>query len=126
MSNLAKTLWTITITIWVSLFVATHIPQVRVPRIIGGDKTAHLIAFFVLASLLGASMIASNPDRRGIAWRVLIICLIYGAFDELSQELVGRYAEWRDYAYDVGGTLIACALLVLFAIRRQRTRASTH
>lgn len=119
-NTFGRTLWTITLLFWATLFVLTHIPQVRVPRIPGGDKTIHTIAYFALACVLGASMWFTHPSRRAIAVWVLAICLVYGAFDELTQPLVGRYCEFRDFIADTIGASAACLLLAF--LRRMRAR----
>jgi VanZ family protein len=120
---LRKTLWTTTIAYWVFLVVITHIPQPRIPRVPMTDKTAHLIAYFVLASLLSLSFWAAHPDRRFTWLWVLAICAAYGAIDEVSQDWVNRYSSWADYWADCIGASVGVALIAIVrAIRDKRGR----
>ena len=105
--------WGVTLAYWLTIFVLTHIPQQRVPKIGGGDKLAHLGAYLVLSYLIYISGWIQNPARRNWAIIVLAICIVYGAVDELTQPLVNRFADWLDWYFNVLGSLIGTALALL-------------
>ena len=100
---------------WVTLFAATHWP--RAPELLGigrSDKLLHLVAYFVLAALLGA-----NVALRGrLGWRPLLVCLAivvaFGAFDEVTQPAFGRDANRFDWLADCTGA--AAGLLAVAAL----------
>jgi len=122
MKLLPRILWTVTIVYWISLFILMHIPQQRIPRMPVTDKTAHLVAYFVLGCLIGASMWAQNPSSKYIGLWVILIGMAYGAFDELTQDLVGRYCEWNDWLADSIGTCAAVLVIgLLRMLRKPRT-----
>lgn len=119
MKRLSRILWAITIAYWLFIFVMTHIPQQRIPRVPVTDKTAHLVAYFVLGCLLGASMWASNPSSRSISLWVILIGMAYGAFDELTQPLMNRFCEWNDWLADSVGICAAVLMIGLFRMLRR-------
>lgn len=108
--------WIATIGFWIAIFIATHIPADRLPDVPGSDKTAHFIAYFILAGLLYVSTRLTNPSRTWLGATVIAIAMIYGAIDELLQPLVGRHGDIDDWLYDVVGATTAVFLLA--AIRR--------
>ena len=93
------------------LFILTHLPRVPSvgPRI--GDKTAHFLAYAVLAGSMYVTWAVAWPRMKGIAWYVLLLALAYGAFDEWTQPLVGRDCELYDWLADAGGAAIALIML---------------
>src|SRR4051812_35324269 len=111
------TAWTLTGMYWGLLFALTHLP----PEQIAGapkfwDKAEHFTAYFLLASLLGSSLMFTFPRRRGIPVGVLVIGMVYGAIDELLQPFVRRDAELNDWVADALG--VWCGVLVLWALRK--------
>ncbi len=108
--------WTATAVFWIAIFVATHIPSQRIPDVDVSDKTAHFVAYFMLASLLYISTRLTNPARQWLGATVIAIAMVYGAIDELLQPLVGRHADFDDWLYDVAGA--TCAVFLLAVIRR--------
>lgn len=108
--------WTITIVFWISIFIATHLPAERLPDVPVTDKSAHFIAYFVLAALVYISTRLSNPSRSWLGATVIAIAMIYGAIDELLQPLVHRHGDMYDWLYDVAGA--TCAVFLLAAARR--------
>lgn len=108
--------WAVTIGFWVAIFIATHIPADRLPDVPGSDKTAHFVAYFILAGLLYISTRLTNPTRTWLGATVIAIAMIYGAIDELLQPLVGRHGDLDDWLYDVAGA--TTAVLLLATIRR--------
>jgi VanZ family protein len=125
MKLLRTTLWATTIGYWVFLCVITHIPQVRLPRVPVTDKTAHLVAYFVLSGLLSVAWWLSYPrDRFAWVW-VLAILMSYAAADEITQEWVGRYKEFTDWIADSVGAAVAVGVvgIVRMAVERRRATA---
>ena len=110
-----RILWAMTLSYWVVLFVLTHTPPVHMPPGPGNDKLMHFLAYLVLAFLLGTTLYLALPGQRPrIALLVLVLGAGYGAFDELTQPLSGRDAEWGDWFCDVAGvTTVALVLFVL-------------
>src|SRR5688572_22506905 len=101
MKLLRTTLWTTTIGYWVFLCIITHIPQQRMPRVPVTDKTAHVIAYFILAGLLSGAMWVTKPRQRFTwAW-VLVVLMTYAAVDEITQEWVNRYGDFSDWVADL-------------------------
>ena len=67
--------WGVTLAYWLTIFVLTHIPQQRVPKIGGGDKLAHLGAYLVLSYLIYISGWIQNPARRN--WAIIVLAVIW-------------------------------------------------
>jgi hypothetical protein len=95
---------------WIAAFTATHVPIERVLRGMEfrpSDVLLHMAGYFGLTVLLLVTLAA----RRWSRWRrvatVLLAVPVYGAFDELSQPLVGRTAAVSDWLGDVAGVIIA-------------------
>lgn len=118
---------------WLMLFTGTHAPidpQLDVP---GGDKTLHFAGYGGLAFLLGALLVLRRDDaatetRRFPFVGAMILLAAYGAFDELTQLLVGRHSDILDWLADIGGIIIGLATAVvasrLLAIWRSLLRES--
>jgi VanZ family protein len=102
---------------WVALAVVTHLPPTRMPPTRVSDKLAHFVVYALLAVLL---WLASGPAHS--LWRkaggVLAIIAVYGAVDELTQPLVGRYCMLDDWLANLAGG--AAAVAVMAMIRRRR------
>ena len=110
---------------WVILFIATSLPVERLPSIGFTDKINHFIAYFILAVLLNLTLIYQRKsqllfEKAPIA--TIVICLFYGALDEVHQLFVpGRSAETLDWFADALGTT-AAVLLIYFLINRFKYR----
>jgi VanZ family protein len=96
------------------MFTATHAP--KIPKAIEprfSDKWQHSLAYTGLGFLVGAWW----ATRRPFTWRVPVLLwaliLAYGAFDEITQPIVGRTADILDWRSDAIG---AATGLLLFAI----------
>lgn len=100
---------------WIILFTATTLPGPQLPDIHLGDKIEHFSAFFILAVLLNLALIYQRKSYilfRYAAFVTIIICLSYGAIDELHQMFIpGRFADIRDWLADSIGVLIGVLLL---------------
>ena len=119
-----RLLWSLTLTFWAFIFFMTHIPQPRLPNVHVGDKSAHIISYGVLAALLYLTLWRTRPDDWSLLWKIPLILMLYGAFDEITQPLVHRSCELADWYADVAGTLIAVSALSLIRAGL-RTRRST-
>jgi len=110
---------------WLILFTATTLPVERLPSVGFTDKVNHFIAYFILAVLVNLTLIYQRKfrllfEKASIA--TIIICLFYGALDEVHQMFVpGRFAETLDWVADASGTATA-VLLIYFLINRFRYR----
>ena len=93
----------------------------RLPSIGLTDKINHFIAYFVLAVLVNLTLIYQRKSKflfKKAQIATIVICLFYGALDELHQLLVpGRSAETLDWVADASGTFIG-VLIVYFLINR--------
>jgi len=110
---------------WLILFIATTLPAERLPSVGFSDKINHFLAYFVLAVLVNLTLIYQRKSRflfETAQIATIIICLFYGALDELHQLLVpGRSAETWDWVADALGTLTG-VLIVYLLINRFRYR----
>ena len=72
--RLPRLLWIATLLYWVLLSVLTHVPLDRyIPEekkklLHLLDKPEHVIAYFILTTLLGCSLVATFPNRRRLVW----------------------------------------------------------
>jgi VanZ family protein len=111
---------------WMVAFIGTHIPIPPgvIPR--GGDKVLHFLGYSVLGGLLMALRASIGPFHwRSVAGRAGFLAA-YGAFDEVTQKLVGRSADVADWCADVLGAcfgLMAVVLLVHFSSKYIRPTA---
>jgi VanZ family protein len=89
------------------------------------DKWMHFSAYGGLALLFSIAM--AMRRRMTLAISVAIVALLagYGAFDEVTQPLVGRDCDLFDWFADVTGLLIgtSCFWLGSLAWRRRPNRA---
>jgi VanZ family protein len=85
------------------MFILTHLPPSRVPKLRMSDKIEHLMAFMLLGGLL---YLCLRPRVRQTLLIVAIVGAAYGAIDELTQPLVGRSCELLDWASDVSGIVL--------------------
>jgi len=110
---------------WLILFVATTLPVERLPSVGFTDKVNHFIAYLVLAVLVNLTLIYQRKSRflfGKATVATIVICLFYGAVDELHQMLVpGRFAETLDWVADALGAFTG-VLFVYFLINRLRYR----
>jgi len=97
-------------TYWLSMYAGTHLPRIPVSLAHHSDKLLHCCAYFGLSVLL----LAWRQTRGMSTWRtilrILALIAIYGAFDELTQPIVGRDAEIMDWVADVVGASLGLGL----------------
>lgn len=110
--------WILLAVYWPILFVSTHIPRPPNLKIYGSDVTLHFAAYLVLVLLYWLARYGkTRPSGRSVQFYLTIfIIACYGAIDEISQALVGRYCSFWDWLSDMGGCLAALGLL--FILRR--------
>ncbi|MFP4052419.1 MAG: VanZ family protein [Phycisphaerae bacterium] len=109
--------------VWVSFFILTHVPVTGVLRslpITPRDVVLHAIGYGALGAVFSATLVAHGLRGRRLALVVVPVLLAYGAFDELTQELVGRDADWQDWLADALGAVIA-AVVAAAVTRRKRS-----
>lgn len=98
---------------WTALFVATHVPVPHIPGLPeNSDKGMHLVAYAGLAWWLGLWRMLRGERRVPVAGVVLVVCVVYGAADELLQIPVGRQADVRDWLADACGALLGIGMLI--------------
>jgi len=118
----SKILWSITGIYWCALFVATHIPAKRLPKIKVNDKLEHFTAYLGLGLLLYISLWTSRPTWRRLWLIVLGIGMAYGAIDEWLQAIpfIKRTCSLADWFADVSGLAIAVTLLAYLRFARTK------
>ncbi len=111
---------------WLGMIFGTHYP--RIPQLAesdGVDKWMHFGAYAGLAMLLATVLAVRRPAPGLIAVKIVALLAVAGAFDEITQPLVGRDCELLDWCADVVGALVGSCLIVGFAwFRRARTASS--
>lgn len=98
---------------WMFLFCVTHFPQLALGDAIpASDKTAHLVAFALLAFLFWRfAETFRHPLPHGFVWMAALCLLLYAGVDEYLQRFVGRYASLHDFLFNAIGVLVVLALL---------------
>ncbi len=83
------------------LFTLTHIPIANLgpTPFVWFDKVEHVVAYCVWTVLL----LAAWPAGMRAWWVVMALGLVWGGFDEWTQQFVGRSAELWDWAADAVG-----------------------
>jgi VanZ family protein len=106
---------------WLLAFAATHTPARHLPETpISNDKIQHFLAYGVLGFLLTATLATWRPWSWRLVAGGIAIAALYGIFDELTQTLVGRTADLKDWIADVAGATagsVAAGLVVTLCVR---------
>src|SRR5688500_2668452 len=124
--RLPRLLWIATLLYWVLLSVLTHVPLDRyIPEekkklLHLLDKPEHVIAYFILTTLLGCSLVATFRDRRRLVWLAVPVALFLGAVDEWTQTWVNRTCSLNDWFANAVGILIG--MIPVLAFRRSLAR----
>lgn len=98
----------------VVLATSTHWPNLAAGTADYNDKVAHFLAYAILGLLAGAAWAARRPWSWTSGLALWAAVALYGAIDELTQELVpGREAEVADWLADILGGLTGILLFRL-------------
>jgi len=105
----------------------THMPH---PPPVGppvSDKLIHFLAYGLLSGLLFLALWMSRPNMRWLPLVVLGIIVAYAAFDELTQPIFQRDAEFEDFLADSAAAVIAVSVLgTIRHVMRRRIAASAE
>lgn len=104
----------------VVLVAATHYPkpqELLEYSPVRSDKTLHFIAYGVLGTLAASTLAAADRWHWRSLLAVTLVLLVFAALDEATQPLFGRYADPRDWCYDVVG--LGLGLLCVGLTRRR-------
>lgn len=94
---------------WVIMFAGTHAPSMGRHGAGYSDDVLHFTGFAGLAFLLGICLAPRTWKGFVAIW---LLCAAYGAFDELTQPLVGRDRELSDWIADCIGAATGLALSI--------------
>ena len=97
----------------------THIPGERIPRALQVhylDKAEHVVAYGVIAGFFLLSL--KRPVRPAVLLIGLVLLAVLGILDEATQPLVNRFASVSDYACDLIGVAIPCAVFLVGGLSR--------
>ena len=101
---------------WILLFIGTHIPADAIlGKLHASDKVLHAAAFAGLAFLMAWAIPTDRTRIHQNTVYAAIVCVIYGAVDEILQIPVGRTADWKDFVADCVGI---CMGLSTYTIAR--------
>lgn len=92
----------------------THIPGQSIPRVLQVhylDKAEHVVAYGLMAGFFLLSL--KRPVRLTVLLIGLALLVVIGALDEVTQPLVNRFASVSDYACDLIGMAIPCAVFLV-------------
>ena len=99
------------------LVFATHYPKPQ--ELLGpnapSDKTLHVMAYTVLAGLVGLTLVAAGRWTGAAIVRATVGLAIFGALDEITQPLpwFRRAADPLDWVFDVGGIALGLTAVAL-------------
>ena len=100
---------------WVGIFIASHIPESRVPK--GWEVSGaymHVGAYFVLALLVfvNAGLFRRVYLTSKKTWLLVGVIAAYAGLDEFLQNFVpGRHGSAVDWTIDMAGCLFCVGLL---------------
>ncbi len=110
---------------WAAIYFLTHWPALDALRIRptwlfpGSDKIVHASFYLLWAALWWWVLSAAKGrvDRAAAIWLV-VGAAAYGAFDEVTQAIVGRQPDVLDFACDMLGATTAILVLAWWQRRR--------
>lgn len=111
---------TVAVAALLTVLTLTHIPQEMMPKPLQVhllDKAEHTVAYGILAFLFLLSL--RRPPGVKAMLAILLVGMLVGALDELTQPWVNRIASWLDFAADVIGIAFACIVFVLMQLGRR-------
>ena len=102
------------------IFIQSSFAAVDIPKVewISVDKVIHMGVFGLLAALCYVSFIHLSTEntfsKNAFVWTA-IICMVYGASDELHQYFVpNRSSEFQDWLADAAGIIIMLLVIKYF------------
>jgi VanZ family protein len=122
-----RTVRSLTAIYWSGIFILTHLPPAGLPPVRVSDRLAHFMVYLLLSVLLWASLWSGRRAVGRLGATVIGTALLYGALDELTQPLVGRFASLDDWLADAGGVLVGVLVMSIVAglmhvLRRDQTQ----
>lgn len=102
----------VAITVFAVEFIATHIPGEKLPEMHCSDKTLHFFAYAALGIVFTLWLLARGTRARNIIFTGVIFFPLYAAFDEITQPLVNRSADFYDWRMDMIGSIGAMLVIV--------------
>lgn len=103
---------------WVTLLITTHIP---IPKIVYqanvSDKWLHFLAYINLVFLLWFTLKPQGTVNWNsiMAWLFLIIIIVSGGMDELTQPPFGRTCDLYDFLTDVFAVITGLVIFTFLA-----------
>jgi len=96
----------------VLIFFLSSLPGSSVPSpFFSADKVFHLGVYAVLGYLVARSLGYHGWTRRALVMLALLLCLLYGASDEIHQAFVpDRTPSFLDVAADVAGSFMGIVI----------------
>lgn len=117
---------------WLAMFAGTHMPTT--PSFVHGnsDKIWHFFGYVGLAALCSAAWAVSRADfparmKLRHCLVIVLVLAVYGGLDEITQPLMGRTCDLRDWVADLLGLVVGVAavqwlLLVAEKLKPHRRR----
>ena len=101
------------------IFWLSHQPTL--PGTPGGDKVAHVIAYFIMGGLFYRAMaLSSDWDKRKLILFAALAASLYGLSDEYHQSFIpGRFAMLDDVVADSIGSILGALCSSLLYVRSQ-------
>ncbi len=97
-----------------ALLTATHWPGLTPPgqEVFRTDLVIHFGMLCVWTCLLFGTQFVGTGRAIGTRLTLtLLVALCYAGFDELTQPLFGRTADWVDFGADAVGALLGCGVI---------------
>jgi len=105
----------------------THIPVPAIPPIlqdVAPDKIEHIVAYGLIAGSFLLSL--RRPVRPAVLLLGLAAVAVLGALDEVTQPLVHRTADLRDYFSDLTGVTAACVVFRIATLSPRKDKTVTR
>ncbi len=102
-----------------AIFVLTHMSLARSVMKTGfSDKSLHFLAYMAFIFILYSAFKPNEKVKwnKISVWLIILFALVYGALDEITQNLVAnRSADPLDYLADVAGIFAGLAVMTFFS-----------
>lgn len=117
------------VTLMAGIFILSHQPgnSLSLPAFFMADKLLHAMAYATLAAsaIFADRSSAAHLGRPRRAISAFLLCLSYGASDELHQSFIPlRDASLDDLAADTVGAGLAIAAWLLWRFRHRRAKSA--